>query len=47
MMNTADRLTPFGRAREVRVLGTDLLVPPYNIGPGATPNDERTLLECG
>ena len=34
---------PFGRAKRNVVLGTDLVVPPYNIGPGATPNYEANL----
>jgi hypothetical protein len=37
-------ITPFGplNSKDV-VLGSDLVVPPYNIGPGATPNYERDL----
>jgi hypothetical protein len=36
--------TPFGPLnRKAVVLGSDLVVPPYNIGPGATPNYERDL----
>jgi hypothetical protein len=43
-MNEAGRLTPFGTiGRKSVVLGTDLIVPPFNIGPGATPNYERDL----
>ena len=37
------RQTPFGRARTERLLGDDLVVPPYNIGPGATPLYEANL----
>src|SRR5437899_7711098 len=35
-----NRNTPFGKSAVTNVLGTDLVVPPYNIGPGATPNYE-------
>jgi hypothetical protein len=36
--------TPFGNlGRKTVVLGKDLIVPPFNIGPGATPNYERDL----
>jgi len=38
------KLTPFGAVgRKSVVLGTDLIAPPFNIGPGATPNYERDL----
>jgi len=37
------RLTIFGRSIRTRVIGSDLVVPPYNIGPGATPNYESNL----
>ena len=43
MNNTAELVTPFGRTRQTTVLGSDLVVPPYNIGPGATPNYEANL----
>ncbi len=43
-MTTLGRRTPFGRSGgSVTTLGTDLVVPPFNIGPGATPNYERDL----
>jgi len=38
-----NRDTPFGVSSAISVLGTDLIVPPYNIGPGATPNYEANL----
>ncbi|MDX6422139.1 MAG: hypothetical protein QOG28_6759, partial [Trebonia sp.] len=36
---------PFGVVNETNstVIGTNLVVPPYNIGPGATPNYEANL----
>ncbi|MBI4475507.1 MAG: DUF4331 domain-containing protein [Acidobacteria bacterium] len=38
------RRTPFGYiGRRTTVLGADLVAPPFNIGPGATPNYERDL----
>jgi hypothetical protein len=43
-MNDSGKLTPFGSTgKRVVELGTDLVAPPYNIGPGATPNYERDL----
>jgi hypothetical protein len=43
-MVAPSRDTPFGRVGgEQTVLGSDLVVPPYNIGPGATPNYEANL----
>jgi hypothetical protein len=42
-MTSKGRITPFGRVRTRTVLGSNLVVPPYNIGPGATPNYEANL----
>jgi len=42
-MEGSSNAGPFGRSRRNVVLGTDLVVPPYNIGPGATPNYEANL----
>src|SRR5215471_2517080 len=43
-MRESGRPTPFGPVgRKGVVLGTDLIAPPFNIGPGATPNYERDL----
>lgn len=43
-LNDRGRFTPFGPiGRKSVVLGEDLVVPPYNIGPGATPDYERSL----
>jgi hypothetical protein len=43
-MTDAGTRTIFGfRGRKSGVLGTDLVVPPFNIGPGATPDYERSL----
>jgi Domain of unknown function (DUF4331) len=43
-MRESGRPTPFGAVgRKAVVLGTDLVAPPFNIGPGATPNYERDL----
>lgn len=37
-------VTPFGKFPKAKqVLGSNLVVPPYNIGPGATPNYENNL----
>jgi hypothetical protein len=40
-----DSLVPniFGPRRQTTVLGTGLVVPPYNLGPGATPHYEANL----
>jgi len=42
-MSAKGRLTPFGQSIRSTVLGGNLVVPPYNIGPGATPNYEANL----
>ncbi len=42
-MSAKGRLTPFGQSIRSTVLGENLVVPPYNIGPGATPNYEANL----
>src|SRR5206468_6186708 len=43
-MTDAGKFNIFGNLnRKDIVLGTDLVVPPFNIGPGATPNYERDL----
>jgi len=43
-MRDESKITPFGGSgKKETVLGTDLVEPPYNIGPGATPNYERDL----
>jgi hypothetical protein len=43
-MQSGSFVTPFGRfPKAAQVLGSNLVVPPYNIGPGATPNYENNL----
>jgi hypothetical protein len=43
-MQSGTFVTPFGKfPKTARVLGSDLVVPPYNIGPGSTPNYENNL----
>lgn len=37
------RPTPFGSGGRTSAIATDLVVPPYNIGPGATPRYEEQL----
>ncbi len=43
MTDNNARFTPFGRIVSTAVLGANLVVPPYNIGPGATPDYEASL----
>src|SRR5262245_10337582 len=43
-MRESGKFTRFGAiGRKGFVLGTDLIAPPFNVGPGATPNYERDL----
>ncbi len=43
-LNDLGYRTPFGYlGKKQAVLATDLVVPPFNIGPGSTPNYERDL----
>ena len=43
-MRESGKVARYGSiGRKGMVLGTDLIVPPFNIGPGATPNYERDL----